>query len=80
MGNEIIFKDLITLFRNPDRIRIVKEGRDLYVGFLGMMEEEDRERFAGEVVESHRIAGTETQEMERVGADVAAAAGSGGRL
>ncbi len=56
MGNEIIFKDLITLFRNPDRIRIVKEGRDLYVGFLGMMEEEDRERFAGEVVE--RVTGS----------------------
>ena len=50
MGSEITFKDLITLFRNPDRIRIVKEGRDLYVGFLGMMEEEDRQKYADEVV------------------------------
>lgn len=56
MGNKITFKDLITLFRNPDRIRIVKGGRDLFVGFLGQMEEGDRRKFADEVVE--RVTGS----------------------
>ena len=50
MGDKIIFKDLITLFRNPDRIRIVKGGRDLFVGFMGQMEEEDRQKYADEAV------------------------------
>lgn len=50
MGSEITFKDLMTLFRNPDRILIVKGGCDLFVGFMGQMEEEDRQKYADEVV------------------------------
>lgn len=50
METKIRLKDLMTLLRNPDRIRIVKGGRDLFVGFMGQMEEEDRQKYADEAV------------------------------
>ena len=50
MGTRIRLKDLMTILQNPDRIRIVKGGRDLFVGFMGQMEEEDRQKYADEIV------------------------------
>lgn len=50
METKIRLKDLMTLLRNPDRIRIVKGGRDLFVGFMGQMEEEERQKYADEIV------------------------------
>ena len=50
MGTRIRLKDLMTILQNPDRIRIVKGGRDLFVGFMGQIEEEDRQKYADEVV------------------------------
>lgn len=81
MGSEIVFKDLITLFRNPDRIRIVKGGRDLFVGFMGQMEEEDRKKYADEVVKRIKGAPEITHKhWKEKRIEVAASAGSGGRL
>ena len=50
MGTRIRLKDLMAILQNPDRIRIVKGGRDLFAGFMGQMEEEDRQKYADEVV------------------------------
>ncbi len=50
METKIRLKDLMTMLRNPDRIRIVKGGRDLFVGFMGQMEEEERQKYADEIV------------------------------
>ena len=51
MQKGIRLEDVLTLLRNPDRIRIVKGGCDLFIGFLGQMEEADRGKYADEIVD-----------------------------